>query len=92
LSPRARIGAAGDETRAGERATGGDVVAGGGDAGAGGGDNVGWLREFARNLATELGLELGGVEAEGEADSGDCSQADLDFLNALIEAEQDDIN
>jgi CHAT domain-containing protein len=55
-----------------------------------GGNNAPWLRGFARNLATELGLELGGVEDEGEADSEDYSQADLDFLNALMEAERDD--
>lgn len=52
--------------------------------------NVSWLRRFARNLARKLGLELGGIEAVGEADSEDRSQTDLDFLYALIAAEQED--
>jgi CHAT domain-containing protein len=38
---------------------------------------------FAQDLAEQLGLDIGG-------DDDDCSQEDLDFLNALIEAEQTD--
>jgi CHAT domain-containing protein len=55
-----------------------------------GGDNVGWLRGFARDLAGRLGLELVGVEDEGEAEGEDYIQADLDFMYALIEAERQD--
>jgi CHAT domain-containing protein len=44
------------------------------------GDNVDWLRGLARALATQLGLELGRVE----------DKKDLDFLIALIEAQQVD--
>ncbi len=55
-----------------------------------GGDNVGWLREFSQNLATQLGLELVGVEDEEQPDSEDCGQTDLDFLNALIDSERHD--
>jgi CHAT domain-containing protein len=46
---------------------------------------VGWLVGFAQDLARQLGLDIG---EEGE-DEG-ASQADLDFLNALIKAEQHD--
>jgi tetratricopeptide (TPR) repeat protein len=49
-------------------------------------DNVGWLRGFAGDLAGALG----GVDDDEQADSEDCGQADLDFLNALIVAEQND--
>jgi CHAT domain-containing protein len=51
------------------------------------GSNAGWLENFALRLAAQLGLEIG---AEEQDDSEDCDQADLDFLNALIEAEQND--
>jgi tetratricopeptide (TPR) repeat protein len=55
-----------------------------------GGDNVSRLRGLARDLATQLGLELGGVEEEKQPDNEDWSQADLDFLFALMKAEQND--
>jgi tetratricopeptide (TPR) repeat protein len=45
---------------------------------------AGWLVGFAQDLAGQLGLDIGGD------DDDDCSQDDLDFLNALIEAEQTD--
>jgi CHAT domain-containing protein len=53
-----------------------------------GGDNVDWLRGFAREVAGQLGLELGGVEDEGETDSEDSNKADLGFLFALMKAAQ----
>jgi CHAT domain-containing protein/tetratricopeptide (TPR) repeat protein len=52
--------------------------------------DVAWLRGFSQNLATQLGLERGGVEKEKQPDSEDWSQADLDFLFALMKAEQND--
>jgi CHAT domain-containing protein len=52
--------------------------------------DVAWLRGFSQNLATQLGLERGGVEEEKQPDSEDWSQADLDFLFALMKAEQND--
>jgi CHAT domain-containing protein/predicted LPLAT superfamily acyltransferase len=52
---------------------------------------IGWLQNFAVQLAQNLGLdlpsELLAAEAEEEAEG---SQADLDFLNALIRAEIED--
>jgi Tetratricopeptide repeat len=51
-----------------------------------GGNNADWLRGLAR----KLGLELGGIEDEKQPDSEDFGEADLYFLNTLIEAEQND--
>jgi CHAT domain-containing protein len=46
---------------------------------------TGWLVGFAQDLAGQLGLDIGD---QGQEEDG--SQADLDFLNALIEAELKD--
>ena len=45
--------------------------------------NAGWLQNFARQVAQQIGLEL-------DSDDEDCGQEDLDFLNALIQAEMED--
>jgi CHAT domain-containing protein len=46
---------------------------------------AGWLVGFAQDLAGKLGLDIGEVGQDEGA-----SQEDLDFLNALIKAEQQD--
>jgi CHAT domain-containing protein len=52
--------------------------------------NIPWLRQFARNLAEALGSGVVSAENEEQDHSADFTQADLDFLNALIKAEQED--